>query len=51
MNTAIDAARVMKGEQQDIEQRRSRVARTAWTLAVIAALIYVAFILSGVLSS
>jgi len=34
-----------------LAQRRSRVIRTAWVLAAIAALIFIGFILSGVLNS
>jgi hypothetical protein len=42
----------MEGMQQDeLRQRRSRAVRTAWVLALVAALIFVAFILSGVLGS
>jgi hypothetical protein len=34
-----------------LAHRRSRVIRTAWVLAAIAALIFIGFILSGVLNS
>jgi hypothetical protein len=37
--------------QDNIEARRKRAVRTAWVLALVAALIFVAFILSGVLGS
>jgi hypothetical protein len=35
----------------DMQARRSRAVKTAWVLAVVAALIFIAFILSGVLGS
>ncbi len=38
-------------QQDSISNKRKRAVRTAWVLAVIAALIFVAFILSGVLGS
>jgi len=38
-------------ERNEIAERRSRAVRTAWLLAAIAALIFAAFILSGVLNS
>lgn len=34
-----------------MQARRSRAVKTAWVLAVVAALIFIAFILSGVLGS
>jgi hypothetical protein len=34
-----------------MQQRRSRAVKTAWMLAIIAGLIFVAFILSGVLGN
>jgi hypothetical protein len=37
--------------QQDLKAQRSRAVKTAVVLALIAALIFVAFILSGVLGS
>jgi len=37
--------------QQDIREQRSRAVKTAWVLAAIAALIFISFILSGVLGS
>jgi hypothetical protein len=37
--------------QDNIENRRKRAVRTAWALALVAALIFIAFILSGVLGS
>jgi len=37
--------------QHDIKEQRSRAVRTAWVLAAIAALIFISFILSGVLES
>ena len=36
-------------ERDDISERRVRAVRTAWMLAVIAAAIFTAFVLSGVL--
>jgi hypothetical protein len=39
----------MTDSQQDIQQRRSRALKTAWILAFIAVVIFVAFIVSGVL--
>jgi|GEM_PF-520204 len=36
---------------QDNAQRRKGVARTAWTIGLVAVAIYVAFILSGVLNA
>jgi len=38
-------------DQQLAKQRRSRAVRTAWVLAMIAGLIFIAFILSGVLGN
>jgi len=38
-------------DQQYTKQRRSRAVKTAWVLAIIAASIFVAFILSGVLGN
>jgi hypothetical protein len=35
----------------DIKQQRRRAVKTAWLLAAIAALIFIAFVLSGVLKS
>ena len=35
----------------NMKDRRSRVLKTAWLLAFIAAMIFIAFILSGVLGS
>jgi len=37
--------------QRDIQEQRSRAVKTAWVLAAIAALIFISFILSGVLGS
>jgi hypothetical protein len=50
MNTAIDFGLWKMTDKRDIRQRRSRAVRTAWILAAIAGLIFVAFILSGVLA-
>lgn len=36
-------------EDQDLRRQRSNAVRTAWVLAAIAAAIFVAFVLSGVL--
>ncbi len=38
-------------EDEDIQERRKRAVRTAWLLAFVAAVIFVAFILSGVLAA
>jgi predicted nucleic acid-binding Zn ribbon protein len=38
-------------EHLEIQQRRSRAVRTAWAMAVVAVLIFVMFILSGVMGS
>ena len=35
----------------NIEERRKRAVRTAWLLGLVAALIFIAFILSGVLGT
>jgi len=35
----------------DMKDRRSRVLKTAWLLAFVAAMIFIAFILSGVLAT
>jgi hypothetical protein len=42
---------VHRGDQQgtELRQRRTNAVRTAWILAAIALLIFLAFILSGVL--
>jgi hypothetical protein len=37
--------------QQNTENQRAQAVKTAWILAVIAALIFIAFILSGVMGS
>jgi hypothetical protein len=37
--------------REQITERRGRALRTAWLLAAIAAVIFVAFVLSGVLKS
>lgn len=36
-------------EQRDVRRQRSQAVRTAWLLAAFAVLVFVAFILSGVL--
>jgi uncharacterized membrane protein len=41
---------VMAGQDKLSEQRR-RAVKTAWVLAIVAAVIFIAFILSGVLGS
>jgi hypothetical protein len=41
---------VMAG-QVDIKKQRKRAVKTAWLLATIAALIFIAFVLSAVLGS
>ena len=51
MNTRIESTGTVAAKPTDIQQRRSRAVRTAWILAAIAALIFAAFILSGVLNS
>jgi len=38
-------------DREEITQRRSRAVKTAWLLAAVAALIFIVFILSGVLNS
>lgn len=38
-------------EKDDISVRRSRAVKTAWVLALIAAVIFITFILSGVLGT
>ena len=38
-------------DRDEIAARRNRAVRTAWVLAVVAALIFITFILSGVLHS
>lgn len=37
--------------RNNADERRGRAVKTAWLLAVIAAMIFIAFILSGVLGS
>jgi hypothetical protein len=37
--------------RDELATRRSRAVRTAWLLAAVAAMIFVAFVLSGVLKS
>jgi hypothetical protein len=37
--------------QDEIAERRSRAVRTAWVLGAIAALVFIAFVLSGVLNT
>ena len=37
--------------QNDIKEQRRQAVKTAWVLAAIAALIFIAFVLSGVLGS
>jgi hypothetical protein len=37
--------------QGDIKEQRRRALKTAWVLAAVAALIFIAFVLSGVLGS
>lgn len=50
MNTAIDSALRKVTDTHDFQQRRLRAVRTAWILAAMAVLIFVAFVLSGVLA-
>jgi hypothetical protein len=40
-----------KVSRDELATRRRKVLRTAWVLAAVAALIFIAFILSGVLNS
>jgi hypothetical protein len=40
-----------QGGRDEIAARRSRAVKTAWVLALVAALIFITFILSGVLNS
>lgn len=49
MNTAIDPVIQKTTLAADVRQQRSKAVRTAWILAVVAGLIFVAFVLSGVL--
>jgi len=35
----------------DIKKRRNRAVKTAWLLALVAAMIFIAFVLSGVLGT
>jgi len=42
---------MIDADRDEIEARRHRAVRTAWVLALVAALIFVTFILSGVLHS
>jgi hypothetical protein len=35
----------------DIKERRKRALKTAWVLAAVASLIFIAFILSGILGT
>jgi hypothetical protein len=37
--------------QTELQNQRARAVRTAWALALLASLIFVAFILSGVLAN
>ena len=37
--------------REDIKAQRKRAVKTAWVLAIIAALIFAAFVLSGVLGT
>jgi len=39
------------GGRDEISARRSRAVKTAWLLALVAAVIFITFILSGVLNS
>lgn len=42
----------MSADSHDtVEKRRSRAVKTAWLLAVVAAMIFIAFVLSGVLGA
>jgi len=38
-------------EREQLAERRSRAVKTAWVLAAVALMIFLAFILSGVLNS
>jgi hypothetical protein len=40
---------VGNGQRDQLKTRRGRAVKTAWLLAAVAALIFIAFILSGVL--
>jgi len=40
---------VANGQRDQLKSQRSRAVKTAWLLAAIAALIFIAFVLSGVL--
>jgi len=51
MNTATKAMETSMSDQQEILQRRKAAVRTAWLLTGVATLIFVLFILSGVLGN
>ena len=54
LSPLIDSPQPVKdimAESQSIQQRRSRAVKTAWVLAIVAGMIFVAFILSGVLGN
>jgi hypothetical protein len=38
-------------DRDEFAARRNRAVKTAWVLALVAALIFIAFVLSGVLNS
>lgn len=49
MNTHTEEKTEKVEQPYDLQQRRQRALRTAWALAVLAGLIFSAFVLSGVL--
>jgi len=42
---------MVEADRDDVAARRRRAVRTAWLLGAVAALVFVLFILSGVLKS
>jgi len=51
MNTAIEAIESNMDNQSEISQRRKGAVRTAWLLTAVATLIFVLFVLSGVMGN
>jgi hypothetical protein len=50
-NLFTDTVAEDMAEQHDIRQQRSQAVKTAWILGIVAGLIFLAFILSGVLGA
>jgi len=42
---------MVDADRDEVAERRSRAVKTAWLLGAVAALVFVVFILSGVLKS